>query len=285
MTEQAEYTYELFISYATADRSWVEGYLVDVLTQAGVRCHSEEAFALGMPRLLEFERAVQESQRTLLVLSPAYLAEGFTQLTDLLAQSHGLETATWPVIPLIIQPVELPPRLAMLTALDATDPAQWSAVLERLCAELQRPVPGPAPRPPCPYPGMVPFSEADSDRFFGRDEEIQELLERLRLHPFATVIGPSGSGKSSLVFAGLIPALRRSSLFPADAGLRGPGDWLARNLRPGEAPLAALAAALDGDTADPVQAMPELLVVRPGAHLFRIKHATEKLIGFVMISN
>jgi hypothetical protein len=41
---------------------------------------------------------------------------------------------------------------------------------------------------------MVPFSEADSDRFFGRDIEVQELLERLRLHPFVTVIGPSGSG-------------------------------------------------------------------------------------------
>ena len=88
-----------------------------------------------MPRLLEFERAIQQSQRTLLVLSPAYLAEGFGQFTDLLAQSYGLETATWPVIPLILHPVELPPRLAMLIALDATDAAQSTAVVERLCAE------------------------------------------------------------------------------------------------------------------------------------------------------
>ena len=242
MTEQTEYTYDLFVSYADADRPWVEGYLLDALTQAGVRFHSEAAFALGVPRLLEFERAVQESRRTLLVLSPATLADGFNQFTDLLAQSYGLETATWPVIPLILQPVELPPRLAMLTALDATHPAEWPAVVERLCAELQRPVPGPASRPPCPYPGMVPFSEADSDRFFGRDQEVQELLERLRLHPFLTVIGPSGSGKSSLVFAGLVPALRKSGLF-------GPGGWLVRTLRPGVSPLAALVAALDGTPA------------------------------------
>jgi WD40 repeat protein len=258
MTEQAEHTYDLFISYADADRAWVEGYLLDALTQAGVRCHSEAAFALGVPRLLEFERAIRQSQRTLLILSPATLAEGFGQFTDLLAQSYGLETATWPVIPLILHPVELPPRLAMLTALDASDPADWPAVVERLCAELQRPVPGPAPRPPCPYPGMVPFSEEDSDRFFGRDGEIQELLERLRLHPFVTVIGPSGSGKSSLVFAGLVPALRQSGLF-------GPGGWLVRTLRPGEAPLAALTAALGGDAANPAQAMPDLLSTHPDA--------------------
>ena len=65
---------------------------------------------------------------------------------------------------------------------------------------------------------MVPFREADSDRFFGRDREVEELLQSLRLHPFLAVIGPSGSGKSSLVFAGLIPALRRSGLF-------GAGGW------------------------------------------------------------
>jgi hypothetical protein len=256
MTEQTEYAYDVFISYAEADRAWVEGYLLNALTQAGVRCHSEAAFALGVPRLLEFERAIQQSQRTLLVLSPAYLAEGFGQFTDLLAQSYGLKTATWPVIPLILHPVELPPRLAMLTALDGTDPDQRPAVVERLCAELQRPVPGPAPRPPCPYPGMVPFSEADNDRFFGRDREVQELLERLRLHPFLTIIGPSGSGKSSLVFAGLVPALRESGLF-------GPGGWLVRTLRPGEAPLNALTAALDGDAANPAQAVSDLLAAHP----------------------
>ena len=64
----------------------------------------------------------------------------------MLAQSYGLETATWPVVPLFLHPVEqLPPRLAMLTALDATDPDRWPDVVERLCAELQCPVPGPAP--------------------------------------------------------------------------------------------------------------------------------------------
>jgi len=231
---QAGGAYDLFVSYAAADRAWVEGYLLDALNAAGVRCHSEAAFALGVPRLLEFERAVRESQRTLLVLSPAYLAEGFGQFTDLLAQSYGLETATWPVIPLILQAVELPPRLAMLTALDATNPATWPQVVERLCAELQRPLPGPAPKPPCPYPGMVPFQADDARFFYGREQEIEELWRRLRRQRCLWIIGPSGSGKSSLVFAGLVPKLHE----------REPDHWLVRTMRPGNHPVAALQATI-----------------------------------------
>src|SRR5262249_5579452 len=102
------------------------------------------------------------------------------------------------------------------------------------CTTLQLPVPGPAPLPACPYPGMVPFDEADSERFFGREQEVQELIERLRLYSFQAVIGASGSGKSSLVRAGLIPTLRKSRLF-------GPGEWIVRAMRPGEQPLAMLA--------------------------------------------
>lgn len=218
-----EPTYDLFISYAEDDRAWVEGYLVDALAEAGVRTCSEAAFALGEPRALAFEHAVRASRRTLLVLSPAYVAESTARFADLLAQSYGIESATWPVIPLILRPVELPPRLAMLQALDATDEAAWEDIVARLCAEMARPVPGQASRPPCPYPGMVPFREQDSARFYGREDEVERLVKALRLHPFLAVIGPSGSGKSSLVYAGLVPALRQSGLFgaPGNASLLG----------------------------------------------------------------
>jgi Tol biopolymer transport system component len=65
-----------------------------------------------------------------------------------------------------------------------------------------------------PYPGLAAFTEEDSGAFFGRDREIHDLLDRLepvhprRTHRFVTVVGPSGSGKSSLLCAGLIPRLR-----------------------------------------------------------------------------
>ena len=209
------------------------GFLLDALEQAGVKYHSEDAFALGVPRLVEFERAIKQSTRTLLILSPAYLADTFGQFVDVLVNSYGMETATWPVIPLTLQPVELPPRLSQLVRLDAGTPEAQQRALAKLCAELKRPVPGPAPLPACPYPGMVPFDEADSARFFGREQEVQELVERLRLQPFLAVIGASGSGKSSLVRAGLIPALRKSQAF-------GSGDWVVRTMRPGAAPLETL---------------------------------------------
>jgi hypothetical protein len=243
VSEQARYEYDVFVSYADADAEWVEGYLLDALEIAGVRYHSEEAFRLGVPRVLEFERAIENSKRTLLVITPSYLGENFTQFVDALVQNYGMETATWPVIPLILHPAQLPPRLAMLgKPLDATDSGQWEAVIERLCADLKLPPPAPPPKPACPYPGMAPFGEADSQRFYGRDQEIEELLQRLRLHSFVAVIGPSGSGKSSLVYAGLIPALRKSGLF-REPGRDSPG-WLVCSMRPGEAPLTALTGAL-----------------------------------------
>ncbi|MBP7963676.1 MAG: TIR domain-containing protein [Caldilineaceae bacterium] len=229
-------SFDLFISYADDDRTWVEGYLQDALDAAGVKVHSQAAFALGAPRLLEFERAVMRCKRILLVLSPAYMADQFGGFLDIMAQNFGLESGTWPLIPLILKPTPLPPRLSQLVALDATDVDDWQEAVERLCESLNYPIPGPPPLPDCPYPGMLPFSMEQSDRFYGRDQEIEEILQRLRLHPFLMVIGPSGSGKSSLVFAGVIPALHRNASL-------GAGMWHVHIFRPGSTPRANLRAA------------------------------------------
>jgi len=94
-----------------------------------------------------------------------------------------------------------------------------------------------------PYPGLRPFQgEQDARLFFGRAEHIAlfTLLERTR---FAAVLGDSGAGKSSLVRAGLIPALR--------AGLLGEHgtDWTVITVSPGGGPLTNLASQFDADTA------------------------------------
>jgi len=107
-------------------------------------------------------------------------------------------------------------------------------------------------RPPCPYPGMLPFKTTMHASFFGRETAVQELVQRLALHPFVALIGPSGSGKSSLVAAGLIPALQRSGRF-------GAGAWLIRSMRPGAQPLTALATALEGNLAILENVVPHLL--------------------------
>jgi TIR domain len=239
--------YDLFVSYAGADRAWVRGYLLDALDRAGLRYLDQEELPAGVPSLVSLERAIQRSGRTLLVLSPAYLADAYGTVVELLAQTYGVETSTWPVIPLRLEEVELPLRLTFLNPLEARDPDDWAVALERLCRELRRPVPGPAAAPPCPYPGMIPFREDDQGHFFGREDEQDELLQRLRLASFLAVIGPSGTGKSSLVQAGLIPALRRSRLF-------GPGEWVTRTVRPGERPMATLSTALGGGPGGPTGA-------------------------------
>ena len=66
--------------------------------------------------------------------------------------------------------------------------------------------------PPQPFVGLRPFDHADSPVFFGRDEQTASILQRLHRTHFLAVIGASGSGKSSLVRAGLIPKLEAGFL-------------------------------------------------------------------------
>ncbi|MCW6005850.1 hypothetical protein K1W54_14865 [Micromonospora sp. CPCC 205371] len=101
---------------------------------------------------------------------------------------------------------------------------------------------------PCPYPGLSPFDASAARYFFGRDQVIADLIRRLRRRiadggPLA-VIGPSGVGKSSLLQAGLVPAVTREAL-----GAR--RTWRCLTFSPGTQPLSVLASALartlDGD--------------------------------------
>ena len=88
-----------------------------------------------------------------------------------------------------------------------------------------------------PYPGLRPFREDETHLYFGREQHRGELLKRLAATRFVAVIGTSGSGKSSLVRAGLLPDLLSGYL--AGAG----SDWVIVESRPGADPLGRLAAA------------------------------------------
>jgi WD40 repeat protein/DNA-binding SARP family transcriptional activator len=67
----------------------------------------------------------------------------------------------------------------------------------------------PEPSQVCPYLGLVPYDVGDADGFFGRDADVSECLRRLAEAGVLAVVGPSGSGKSSVVRAGIAAALRR----------------------------------------------------------------------------
>lgn len=94
-----------------------------------------------------------------------------------------------------------------------------------------------------PYKGLRPFTEDDTEDFFGRADLVRRLTERLGRRDvtgrLVVVAGPSGSGKSSVVRAGLIPDLRQGAV-------SGSEDWRVETLYPGQDPLGALRKALGG---------------------------------------
>ncbi len=95
----------------------------------------------------------------------------------------------------------------------------------------------------CPFKGLAAFEAADAPYFFGRERLVAELVARLVGAPVLGVVGPSGSGKSSAVRAGLLPAL-------ASGVLPGSQDWPQRVIRPGEHPMRQLDRAIDGIEGD-----------------------------------
>ena len=91
----------------------------------------------------------------------------------------------------------------------------------------------------CPFKGLASFGLDDAEVFFGRERLVAEMVARLAGAPLMAVVGPSGSGKSSALRAGLLAAL-------AAGVLPGSERWAIVLLRPGEHPLRALEQATAG---------------------------------------
>lgn len=86
-----------------------------------------------------------------------------------------------------------------------------------------------------PFPGLRSFKESEAHLFFGREEQVDQLLLRLKKHRFTALIGMSGSGKSSLVKAGLVPALKSGFMTQIGA------NWKISLCRAGNNPIRNLA--------------------------------------------
>jgi len=147
-----------------------------------------------------------------------------------------------PGLPEPFDPTTLPPFLSTRTWVDLRPGIEDSRAYQHLINAIKgvpfgQQLPSEPNQDVCPYRGLQTFDEAHSDFFFGRENEIQRLIERLKGTRFLAVLGPSGSGKSSLVRAGLIPALRAGALPGANA-------WSFCIFTPSAHPLTALAAQL-----------------------------------------
>jgi hypothetical protein len=92
--------------------------------------------------------------------------------------------------------------------------------------------------PANPFVGLRPFNSKEGLLFFGRDEQVTELMQKLARERFLAVVGSSGCGKSSLIRAGLIPKLKAGLLDTSR------DRWRFAKMKPGRAPLENLAAAV-----------------------------------------
>ncbi len=146
---------------------------------------------------------------------------------------HALQQRHRPMPSVATAASELGPLGAIIDRCLVKDPAHRISSAAVLRAELEALLPGRRAmvlaQDECPFPGLAAFQDADADRFFGRSDDIARLVAHLRRQPLLVVVGPSGTGKSSLIRAGVIPTLQRSG-----------ESWRALIVRPSRHPLVAL---------------------------------------------
>jgi WD40 repeat protein len=247
----ANETYDVFISYARADGRHAAD--IDyILREKGLSPFFDRRnFAPGLPWLRALEQVIASAKAAIVLIGPRGLGNTQQYERDL-ALIRQTRDPAFPVVPVIL-PVPLPETrsdppfdfLRVLSWIDFSHVARVSDapdVLEQLLAAIHGREIAPAAREAiCPYRGLDAYREEDSAFFFGRGSAddpkspIGELIGKIREHPFVMVVGRSGSGKSSLVYAGLLPALRRER----------DRFWNVLSLRPGATPLRALAAAFN----------------------------------------
>ncbi|HEY6797580.1 MAG TPA: helix-turn-helix domain-containing protein, partial [Kineosporiaceae bacterium] len=175
-------------------------------------------------------------------------------------------------LPPLKPPGQLEQILGVCGVSDDDVVAAWTAALARV-----RTSPGPRPRgEAAPYRGLAAFRAVDAPWFFGRDELVAEVLHRVgglqeSGGGMLALVGPSGAGKSSLLQAGILPRLEAES--PTAAPVY---------LTPGEHPVRALEALLQGDPSAPGNAEPGLVIlVDQLEEVFTLCADQQERVGFV----
>ena len=200
-----------------------------------------------------------------------------------LAMSRATSSDSYPFIPIIAKDsdeLDLPPFARQYHGV--CDPLNDTAEMEKLLRAVLAPTPGGEPILIVeePYVGLRAMEEADADRFFGREAELDDLVAKVRSRRLTALIADSGAGKSSLVRAGLIPAWRRREL--AEPGQIDRATWHVVVMRPGASPQAELikgvmtaAERLGRSEADRMHYLDQLNLVDPSSR--EHKKALERL--------
>jgi cellulose biosynthesis protein BcsQ len=234
--------YDVFLAYQRRDVEAVRP-LVRGLERRSLRVFFDETEVMPAINFATFvRRALQQSGACAVIVGPS---GDYPWRSEFLRQLLDDKDRTTPLrfLPVLLPGARLPPDdvvppfLAGLQWLrlqnldDEHDLEQLVRAItsgaEQVRVKSQRASTGP------PYKGFAPFEEADAPIFFGREELVGRIVRSLDDTRFLAVIGPSGVGKTSVVHAGVIPALRRGAVPGSDR-------WHYVVMRPGAAPVRAL---------------------------------------------
>lgn len=224
----------VFVSYNKNDRPWAE-WIAWQLEEAGLKTIIQDWDFRGN-WILEMNEAMK-SDRTVIVLSKNYVEAEYTQSEWANAFAKDPRGIHDTLIPVKVGSVEPPPILSQIIYVDLVGLNEGSArerLLTRIFGNRGRPQEPPRfpssglVQPPfpsevatsspystkdsiCPYQGLNHFTLETEGFFFGREVIIDTIISKLKVDNFVTVIGKSGSGKSSLFYAGVQPYINSST--------------------------------------------------------------------------
>ena len=240
--------YDVFLSYNRMDGAAVDG-LAERLRRAGLEPWYDRWNATpGRRWQQEIPEGLAASASCAVIVGPESVGDWEREEVDIALDqaAHDGDFRVFlvllPGVPDPFDPSALSPFLSSRTWVDMRGGIHLETAFQGLVNAIKGVPFGPvvhAPQPDerPPYLGLRTFDEENADLFYGRDAALQRLLERLKQSRLLAVLGASGSGKSSLVRAGLMPALHKGAL---------PGSerWPVALFTPGVHPLEELAAQL-----------------------------------------
>ncbi len=199
--------HKIFISYSSKNAEWVKNWLVPKIESQGVPAHVDyRDFEIGVPSVINMERAVEQCAKTILVFTPDWVNSEWTQFEGLMLQTQDPIGLRKRILPLMLADCALPPRLKIFTYADFKNKNDWDSQFERLIAQVKKDFAAAAPTPP-KYP---PLDEKNIDitrlpktefELFGRQQELT-LLDQAWESANTNVISFvafGGVGKTTLI--------------------------------------------------------------------------------------
>lgn len=266
-------THDVFLSHYSGDKASVEKLAKRLLTEMDINPWLDKwNLVPGDPWQEALEQALDNSRTCAVFIGPGRIGPWQNEEMRSALDSR-VKDRNFRVIPVLLPGAKLPERgelprfLSRLTWVDFRHGLQDEEAFRRFVAGIRGIQPGPqantissGPDLVCPYRGLEKFEEEHARFFFGREAITQHLVETLRSTRFLTVLGPSGSGKSSLVRAGLIPRLK-AGIFPESS------KWTYITITPGSDPIEEVSLHLPlGDRRD-IELLDTLRSDQRGLHL------------------